>query len=400
MTSNNNRRSILSILTVLALLVAFSLVVTAQSAPPWAWGPILGAISEESVALTWKTIRAVGFDFSYSLAQIYDSTGQWEEVLTYEGHNGVAEIWLHDLIPGTTYRYQLVFYEGDAVYPTEVGTFHTIEPGSRSFSFAVYGATASHPDRHKLVADMIAQQTDVSLVIHSGGLVEYPTEERFQNFFWAMADLGRTRPYLAVIGDHDRDDGFYFENFALPSGGGLHDEQWWSFDYGPVHFVGLDSTLSDITEEAAMQEQTAWLKQDLSQAQDQIIVVFTADPLYSASYGSGENERLLANWDHAFRQYGVDIVFSSAVHCYEHVYVNGIHHVVSGGGGAGLIALPSDIVPGTVFRRYGLLHYAVGTIADNALQIEIIPVASVIDDVLILSASGRSIDTFIVQREE
>jgi hypothetical protein len=395
-----DRQSILTLLTLLAIVAFSSIATTAQSTPPWSWGPILGAVSEESVALTWKTVRSVGFDFSYSLAQVYDSTGQWEEILTYEGHKGIAEIWLHDLLPGTAYRFQLVFYEGDAVYPTEVGTFRTIEPGTRSFSFAVYGATASHPDRHKLVADTISQQTNVSLVFHSGGLVEYPTEERFQNFFWAMSDLGRTRPYLTVIGDHDRNDGLYFENFALPSGGGLNDEQWWSFDYGPVHFVGLDSTLSDLTEQAAMQEQTAWLKQDLSHAQDQIIVVFTADPLYSASYDSGENERLLTIWEPIFRQYGVDVILSSAIHCYEHIYIAGIHHIVSGGGGAPLMPPPSTRVSGTVFRRYGLLHYVVGTIADNVLQIEVIPVASVIDDILTLSASGRSIDTFIVQREE
>jgi len=398
MISTAGRRSVLFILALLPLF-AFAFFAIAQSTPPWSWGPILGAIGEESVALTWKTTRSVGFDFSYSLAPIYDSTGQWEETLTYEGHEGVAEIWLHDLIPGTAYRYQLVFYEGDAVYPTEVGTFHTIEPGARSFSFAVYGATASHPDRHRLVADTINLQTDVSLVIHSGGLLEHPTEERFQNFFWAMSDLGRTRPYLTIIGEHDRDDGLYFENFALPSGGGLHDEQWWSFDYGPVHFVGLDSTLSDIAQEAVMQEQMSWLKQDLSRAQDQIIVVFTADPLYSASYDSGENERLMTAWEPVFRQYGVDVVFSSAIHCYEHIYAHGIHHVVSGGGGAPLIASPANIVPGTVFRRYGLLHYVVGTVADNVLQIEAIPVASVVDDILTLAVSGNSIDTFIVQRE-
>ena len=397
MTINAVRRSMSLILTLL-VVVSLGLVAIAQSTPPWSWGPILGAISEESVALTWKTTRSVGFDFSYSLAQVYDSSGQWEETLTYEGHKGVAEIWLHDLLPGTTYRFQLVFYEGDAVYPTEVGSFQTIEPDARSFSFATYGATASHPDRHKLVADTIAQQTDVSLVIHSGGLVEYPTEDRFENFFWAISDLGRTSPYMTVIGENDRDDGLYFENFALPSGGGLGDEQWWSFDYGPIHFVGLDSTLSDLSEEAVMQEQTAWLKQDLSQAQNQIIVVFSADPLYSAAYDAGENERLLDLWEPTFRQYGVDIVISSAVHCYEHIYVGGIHHIISGGGGASLMSAPSSSVPGTVFRRYGLLHYIVGTIADDVLQIEVIPVASVVDDILTLSASGRSIDTFIVQR--
>lgn len=401
MTSIADSRSALLILALLTLVAAVSaLPAAAQSTPPWAWGPILGAIGEQSVALTWKTIRSVGFDFSYSLAQIYDSTGQWQETLTFERHLGVAEIWLTDLIPGAVYRYQLVFFEGDAVYPTEVGTFQTIDPDVRSFSFAVYGATATHPDRHKLVADTINRQTDVSLVFHSGGLVEYPTDERFRNFFWAMSDVGRTRPFLTIIGEHDDDHDLYFDNFALPSGGGRRDEQWWSFSYGPVHFVGLDSTLSELTEQAAMQEQTAWLREDLSQAQDQIIVVFTADPLYSASYASGQNERLVAVWGPLFRQYGVDVVFSSSVHSYEHIRVDGIHHVISGGGGAPLISAPSSIAPGTVFRRYGLLHYVLGTVADDVLQIELMPVARIEDDVLTMAASGRSMDTFVVQRGE
>ncbi|MBE0634431.1 metallophosphoesterase [Candidatus Bipolaricaulota bacterium] len=398
MTSTTIRRSALAIFLLMAIAV-FALAATAQSTPPWSWGPLLGAISENSVALTWKTIRTVGFDFSYSLAQIYDSTGKWEETLTYEGHLGIAEIWLHDLLPGARYRFQLVFYEGDAVYPTEVGSFETIDPAARSFSFATYGATATHPDRHKLVADTIAAQTSVALVIHSGGLVEYPTQEHFQNFFWAMADLGRTCPYLTTIGEHDRDDELYFENLALPSGGGIRDEQWWSFDYGPVHFVGLDSTLTDLSEEASMQEQTAWLREDLDRAQDQIIVVFSADALYSASYDSGENTRLVMRWEPLFREFGVDVVFSSSVHCYEHIYVSGIHYITSGGGGAPLESSQSDSVPGTVFRRYGLLHYVVGTVADNVLQIKAFPVATVSNDVLTLSASGRSFDTFIVQRE-
>lgn len=391
-------RSRIALVVVIAV-AALGVVTAAQSARPWSWGPILGAISDNSVALTWETTRTVDFDFTYSLAQVYDSSGEWEETLTYEGHQGIAEIWLHDLLPGATYRFQLVFYEGDAVYPTEVGSFRTMKPNARTFSFATYGATASHPDRHKLVADTIAQQTDVSLVIHSGGLVEYPTEDRFENFFWAMSGLGQTSPYVAVIGDRDRDEGLYFERLALPSGGGLHDEQWWSFDYGPVHFVGLDSTLSDQTEEAAMQEQTTWLKQDLSQAQDQIIVVFSADALYSAALDSGEDERLLTVWEPTFRQYGVAVVFSSSKHCYEHIYRDGIHYVITGGGGAPLMAAPLSSVPGTVFRRYGLLHYVVGTIADAALQIEMIPVATVANDIVTLSASGRSIDTFIVNKD-
>ena len=149
-----------------------------------------------------------------------------------------------------------------------------------------------------------------------------------------------------------------------------------------------------------MQEQTAWLRQDLSQARDKLVVVFSADPLYSAALDSGEDQRLLSLWESAFREFGVDMVFSSAVHCYEHIYRRGIHYVVSGGGGAPLMSPPSSSVPGTVFRRYGLLHYIVGTVADDMLQIEVIPVATVLDDILTLSASGRSIDTFIMKQEE
>ncbi len=386
---------------VLSLLVLASvgLATSAQSTPPWTWGPILGAVGESTVAVTWETSRSVGFDFSYSLAQIYDSSGQWEEVLTYEGHHGIAEIWLHDLLPGETYRFQLVFYEGDAVYPTEIGTFQTIDPHARSFAFATYGATASHPDQHKLVANTIAAQVSPSVVIHAGGLVEMPTQEHFDNFFWAMSDLGRISPYVTVIGGEDRADGLYFENLALPTGGGLSDEQWWSFDYGSVHFIGLDSTLTSLSEEAAMQEQTAWLKQDLAAAQDKIVIVFSSDPLYSSAYSSGENARLIALWGTLFLEYGVDVVFSSAVHCYEHIYRSGIHHVITGGGGAPLISSPGSSVSGTVFRRYGLLHYMVGTVADDLVQIRAIPVATVQDDILTLSASGRSIDTFVIKRE-
>ncbi len=395
---NNSRRRIL--MSVLACIIVgwCAQTAVAQSDPPWSWGPVLGAVTETSAALTWKTVRPVGFDFSYALGRVYDSAGTWDETLTYEGYEGVAEIWLNDLLPDTLYRYQLIFYEGDAVYPTEVGTFRTVDPDARSLTLAIYGATASSPDRHRLVAETILRQTDAVAVFHAGGLVEVPTEEHFANFFWAMEDLGQSAAYLPTIGSHDGDAELYYEAFALPTGGGSHDEQWWSFDDGPIHVVSLDSTLSGAADQAAMQEQSAWLKQDLAGAAGQFILVLCADALYSASYPSGTNERLVNAWSSVFQQYGVDIVFSSSVHCYEHIYSRGIHYVTTGGGGAPLVDAPSTVAPGTVFRRYGLLHYVRVTLADDVLQVEAIPVASVLDETVTLSATGRSIDTFVLRR--
>ena len=388
------------LLLVTAVLVCIPIgACHGQLSAPWSWGPVLGAVGEDFVAITWMTSRAVGFDLRYSLAQVYDATGQWEETLTFERHEGVAEIWLQDLMPGSAYRYQLIFYEGDAVYPTEVGSFSTLEPRARSFSFVVYGATRSFPDRHKLVADAIASGEEAAMVFHTGGLVDTPTEEHFDNFFWAIADLARSHPYVSVIGETDSDGVLYYDYFALPVGGGFEDEQWWSFDHGNVHFIGLDSTVAE-SDAGAMHAQTAWLEDDLAGVFGKLIVVFSYDALYSASYTGGENEPLCSAWAPLFRYYGVDVVFSASHACYEHIYRSGVHYVTTGGGGAALISAPETTARGTVSRRYGMLHYVRCTLADDSLLIEAIPVASVVDDVIYLVPSGRSIDTVLLRVAE
>ena len=384
-------------LGLLLAITACSLA-TAQSSPPWAWGPILGVAGEDRVSIVWKTSRPVGFDLRYGLAQVYDATGTWDETLVFDQHDGVAEIWLQGLMPGTEYRYQLVCYEGDAVYPTEVGAFSTATPNARSLSFVAYGATRSFPDRHKLVADAIGREDELDVIFHAGELIESATVERFDNLFWAIGDLARFHSYLTVIGGRDAEGGLYYDYFSLPTGGGTNNEQWWSYDVGNLHVVGLDSTITGSEDEATMRAQTTWLAQDLAAAEGKIIVVFSHHPLYSAAYPAGKNDALCALWESLFVDAGVNVVFSSAVHCYEHIYRYGVHHVITGGGGAALTDAPESAVAGTVFRRYGMLHYVRGTLADDRLMIEVIPVATVgEDDTIYLASSGRSIDSFIIE---
>jgi len=53
-----------------------------------------------------------------------------------------------------------------------------------------------------------------------------------------------------------------------------------------------------------------------------------------------------------------------------------------------LISAPEESAAGTVFARYGMLHYIRCTFADGSLLMEAIPVASVIDDVTYLEMRG------------
>ena len=383
------------------LLIVASASTWAQSEDsPLLWGPNLGAPADTSMAVSWRTDRPVAIDLQYGIARVVDATGEWDETLSFDRQEGLAEIWLRDLIPGTTYRYQVIAYEGDAVFPSEVGTFRTLGADLRSATFVVYGSTRSLPDRHRMVADAIrSAEADATAIFHVGDLVEIPTIDQYANHFWAVGDLGRDRPYLSVIGDHEAGSETYHEIMVLPQGGGASGEEWWSLDVGPIHWVGLDSTVA--RDPAALARQTEWLRADLAANDRPLTIVLSHHALYGCGYAGGRNETLVGAWEDLFVEGGVRLVLSGDATCYEHEYVRGIHHVTTGGGGAPLARQPLGVAPGTVFLRFGVLHYVRISLADEALRVEAIPVATVTENGIIYPASTmRPLDSFVLRSED
>lgn len=387
---------------LVAFLVALlcALALGQEEGTPLVWGPILGAIGEDSIAITWQTSRPVDGEVDYAIASNYDATGSWEGTVTLASVKGSGEIRIDGLRPGTEYRYRLVVYEGDAVYESRVGRFTTAgEDGS--FTFLVYGDTRTFPLRHELVANTMARdEPDAAFVVNTGDLVESPTIGRFRSFFRAISDLALDHPYLAVIGNHEKGSPRYYTFLSLPPGGGKSNEEWWSFDYGLVHLVGIDSnSLTGADAIARMREQMEWVKDDLKSSDAPFKVVFFHHPIYSSTWNGGVNGPLRANWEEIFRQTGVDVVFNGHMHCYEHFYVHGIHYVVTGGGGAPLQDAMEYVAPGTVFRRYKTLHYVRVTVDRDTMRVEMIPVASVYDDEVHPAPSGRPIDSFTISAD-
>ncbi|CAN8142584.1 acid phosphatase type 7 [uncultured Thiomicrorhabdus sp.] len=135
------------------------------------------------------------------------------------------------------------------------------------------------------------------------------------------------------------------ENGGVPSG----TEQYYSFDYGNVHFISLDSqvTARDESNRAAMK---TWLEADLSaNTSDWTIVIFHHPPYTKGSHDSddpsGGDEHLQAEtlnstllgigspilidqpifdmreeFNPIFERYGVDLVYSGHSHSYERSY--------------------------------------------------------------------------------
>ncbi|HEX8566853.1 MAG TPA: metallophosphoesterase [Pyrinomonadaceae bacterium] len=140
----------------------------------------------------------------------------------------------------------------------------------------------------------------------------------------------RQTPLWSTIGNHDTANSIsppsslpYFQMFTLPANGeaggvASGTEKYYSFDYGNIHFVCLDSMTSNRAAGSAM---LAWLQSDLAQNVQPWIVAFWHHPPYTkGSHDSDYEWELIEMRQNALpilEGYGVDLVLTGHSHSYE-----------------------------------------------------------------------------------
>jgi 3',5'-cyclic AMP phosphodiesterase CpdA len=238
----------------------------------------------------------------------------------------------------------------------------------------VYGDTRTNIFDHGSVVSRIIEHSP-DLVIDTGDLV---TDGRifplWEAFFLTIRPLAANVPYYTVLGNHEYNAQHYYDLFHLPKGGGKEGEQWYSFDYGNVHFVCLDSNVRD------SREQLEWLEKDLSQASGKaqwLFVVFH-HPTYSSGDHGSEYETI-PKWLDAFERYGVDIVFNGHDHHYERSFDNDIWYVLTGGGGAPLRPVNQNPNPKQVYAEM-TLHFCKLDIDGGTIEFEMIRADGTVGD--------------------
>lgn len=142
----------------------------------------------------------------------------------------------------------------------------------------------------------------------------------------AYQDLLRRSAVWPTIGNHERvgvngDTSPYLEIFTLPTqaeAGGIASgtERYYSFDYGDIHFVCLDSDTNNDSV-AAM----TWLENDLAANDKTWLVAFWHHPPYTNGSHNSDDEGSLVDMRENFvpilEAYGVDMVFTGHSHSYE-----------------------------------------------------------------------------------
>jgi 3',5'-cyclic AMP phosphodiesterase CpdA len=334
-------------------------------------GPFSQDSDMNSITILWET------DVKTSRNEVHwGSTPDCENISSesYEKNffgKNLHKVLLNGLTPSTRYYYKVV---SDRI-ESEVYTFHTSYAQNETIKFVVYGDNRGVWDNWQnatLVARSIEEKTP-DFVLSSGDLVLNGKNRSQWIDFFSISSFIHNSTLYPILGNHELYGSSYFKYFILPN-----NERWYSFDNGPVHFIGLDSNPRN----AFRLSQMIWLIRNLRANAKPFTIVYFHHPMYSSgAHGSTLYVRFL--WRHIFEYYGVDIVFNGHDHSYERGKVNNVNYIVTGGGGAPLYNVGSSWW--TIFSEK-TYHYCFITANQSLLTLRAI------------KPDGVIIDSFTIQK--
>lgn len=311
-------------------------------------GPYLQLGTQTAVSIRWRTdVPTVG-RVTYGLSANNLSANVSESTSTTE----------HEVrITGLTSDSQYFYSVGTTTQVLQQGTdnyFLTAPPANskRKIRVASFGDCGINPINNQTnVRDAFLNfrgttPTDLWMLI---GDNSYDGDDpAFQVNFFApyQTNLMKNSMLFAVPGNHDYSNNAtlaashnipYFSIFSLPTNaeaGGVPSgtKEWYSFDYGPIHFIMLDGfgtrnvngTDRRFFADTVNHPQVAWLKQDLAATTQKWKIVYQHFPPYSHGAHNSDNDPDLI----AIRQFinpilerfGVDLVLLGHSHNYERSY--------------------------------------------------------------------------------
>ena len=314
------------------------------------------ALQPNGMTVSWSTAGPIDVVpsaayWTNATKLVMNATGEshhYDPSTTYFHH-----VVLDDLLPSTTYYWQVT---SPADVNSSVLSFTTAPKVGENKPFTVsINGDMGLVNEDNTVATMKQWVDRIDLFWHVGDLayaddwhdLNMTYEGVMETWMGRMTDIWNQRPYMMCPGNHEAtcDEGrpkicplgqrnftSYRERFRMPAReSGAVNNMWFSFDYGLVHFISVDTEVDypgspegpgTHMNGGPFGDQLGWLEADLqmavaNRAQVPWILVAGHRPYYSSG---GVEIHSRPAFEPLFIKYDVDIVWWGHVHWYERMY--------------------------------------------------------------------------------
>lgn len=298
-------------------------------------GPYLQKVNQNEVILRWRTDVPTDSKVVYGISPVQLLS---ETVLT--NFTTDHEVKLTGLNPSSTYYYSVGSF-GQPIMQGGNLYFETMPPAGESgdYRFLVLGdcgtGQQAQLDVKNAVVNTYGSHYQGVLILGDNAYQSGFDSEYQSNFFEnKYNEIFENTVIWPTPGNHDYNnhipfspDPAYYDIFNLPTNGecgGVPSgtEKYYSFNYGNIHFVSLDSYDESRSVNGPM---ATWLANDLANNTQEWTVAFWHHPPYTKGSHDSDNDNFLDGELVEIREeilplieaYGVDLVLNGHSHTYE-----------------------------------------------------------------------------------
>lgn len=301
-------------------------------------GPYLLRATQSSMEVKWLTDQAASSKVRYGTTlgsytdSVSDATSSTQHVINLNG-----------LQPNTKYYYTIGSLtrqlQGDA------NNFFVTPPvpGSEGkYNFWLVGDCGNNSTNQKNVRDAYINYMGSNItngwLLLGDNAYSSGTETEYQSQFFDVyqGTVSKNMPLYPSPGNHDYNNGSKFDHsvpyysiFDMPANGeaggvASNTEAYYSYDYGNVHFLSLDSYGKEDAVNRlydTLGQQVQWIKQDLAANANKWIVAYWHHPPYTMGSHNSDTEsdltKMHTNFIRILERYKVDLVVCGHSHEYE-----------------------------------------------------------------------------------
>ncbi len=299
----------------------------------------------ESMAVTWRTVSEI----NNAEVQIAEATDWIEFEKNFRSINVKSkkfvtdkkfEVFQHSAImdelkPNTLYVYRV---GGDSTW-SEWNQFRTAQAKAAPFKFVFLGDPQNNLKQNcsRVFREAYKIVPDAAFWLIPGDLTEEPSDELYDEFFYAGGFIFGATPSIFAADNHDYDfltkDGkvvldslgrrkrsdsvstTYLEHFTLPENGlpGFKESSYY------VDYQGVRMIVINIRNYKKLDEQVPWLEKLLAENPNKWTIISFHRPFYSA--GKDRDDQNTRNvFLPLFDKYSVDLVLTGHDHAYARSY--------------------------------------------------------------------------------